>query len=137
VTKKISETLAAARATIADPKHWTQGAHARNAAGETVNLSDEDACCFCADGALALAAGVRSMERSGIWIGDIVHYNAASDILCEAAQRETGEYSFISVNDSSSLYPKEETHRRILTVMDRGIDIAKSREELGMARVAP
>jgi hypothetical protein len=46
------EVLIAARKLIEDPKHWTQGWFARNAAGEKVPVISPDACKFCAIGAL-------------------------------------------------------------------------------------
>lgn len=45
------EILTGVRDLLSDPERWTQGASARNVAGESVDLFSEDAVCFCAVGA--------------------------------------------------------------------------------------
>lgn len=128
MTKKISETLTAARAIIADPAKWTQGTHARDASGEPVQINDSRAVCFCADGALALAAGV-DVEADGGWFKD-EHYTEASKIMREVAEAFTGEFSYVSVNDGDGVSIQgKPSHEGILFVFDQAIDRAKSREE--------
>lgn len=45
------EILTGVRDLLSDPERWTQGASARNAAGEPIDVHSEDATCFCAVGA--------------------------------------------------------------------------------------
>ena len=49
------ELLVEARAIIAKPETWTQGAGARDAAGEPIAVEHEDAVSWCASGALNCA----------------------------------------------------------------------------------
>lgn len=42
---------------ITDPKHWIQGAFARDVDGYTCGAKSQDACCYCAFGAIRVAAG--------------------------------------------------------------------------------
>ena len=51
----IKQLLQKARALIEDPAHWTQGALARDSAGNEVFPNSPQAVCFCAEGALACA----------------------------------------------------------------------------------
>lgn len=44
--------LIEARAKIADPAHWTQGANARNSFHESCLSHDPRAICWCAQGAI-------------------------------------------------------------------------------------
>jgi hypothetical protein len=46
------EILTGVRDLLSDPERWTQGASARNAKGEPVDVHSEEATCFCAVGAL-------------------------------------------------------------------------------------
>lgn len=55
---------------------WTQGVHAKNAAGDTVYVSDPSAVSYCATGALMAAA---KMECPSIMdIGDLEAYRLLS-----------------------------------------------------------
>lgn len=45
------EILTGVRDLLSDPERWTQGASARDAKGEPIDLYSEDAVCFCAVGA--------------------------------------------------------------------------------------
>lgn len=106
------EVLEKAKAIIADPFHWTKGAFARNSHGTTViDVTSEDACSFCALGAL-----VRVMENE-------TDYNHARDIL----ELCVGDKNFPNVpafNDAS-----ETTHADILALFDCAIEEA-SHEQL-------
>ena len=51
------QILKAAQDLIRDPKHWTQGAFARDAHGGPVPLKSVAAVCFCSAGAIEKAAG--------------------------------------------------------------------------------
>ncbi|WP_439357876.1 DUF6197 family protein [Bradyrhizobium sp. DASA03007] len=133
---KISELLAAARAKIADPTNWTQGAHARDRSGNAVMITSESAVCFCADGAIALAAGVTAEADGSLNRGP--NYWDATRIMRRAAQYLTGEDSYVSINDGDgSSVGGKPAHEGILAVFDKAIDLAKSREELGLTRVPP
>ena len=136
MTRKISETLTAARAIIADPAKWTQQTHARDASVEAVRIDSKSAICFCLDGALALAAGV-TVDDAGAW-SDSDHYDKSAILLRYVAAELTGAYSYVRINDGDGLFIENMLpHEGTLALLDRGIDVAKSREELGMERVAP
>jgi len=136
MTKKISETLAAARATISDHARWTQGAHARDLSGSPVQITDSRAVCFCADGALALAAGV-TVDDDGGWVRDD-HYWEAAKLMRLAAERLAPTNSYVEINDADGVsVAGKPAHEGILAVFDLGIDLAKSREELNMTRMPP
>jgi len=49
------DLLETARDVIADPRHWTKGAIARNEHERTVDPNCDDAQCWCALGAIAKA----------------------------------------------------------------------------------
>jgi hypothetical protein len=134
MSKKISETLTAARAIIADPAKWTQGAVARDAAGRSLTLHSTDAVCYCADGALALAAGAK--PQPGGWDTD-PHYRKCASFLRSVAQTLTGKDSYIGVNDMTAEGEPKACHAAVLALFEHGASIAKSREELGLDRVPP
>lgn len=46
------EILKAARELIAKPERWTRGSGARDASGQDVDASSDDAVCWCAIGAI-------------------------------------------------------------------------------------
>lgn len=50
------QILIGARELVARPGGWTQGVFARNRDGEKVCLSQKEAVCFCASGAISRAA---------------------------------------------------------------------------------
>lgn len=52
-TMTVKEVLIAARAKIADPANWTQGACARDVCGGKTFSSNNNAVCWCSLGALA------------------------------------------------------------------------------------
>jgi len=67
------EALKAARALIADPSHWTQGALARNARGNRVRPWSEHAVRWCAEGASIRVCGPNFGLRGrlvGVLFGD-------------------------------------------------------------------
>jgi hypothetical protein len=81
------ETLKAARDLISDPARWTQGCAARNANGESVDLMDEPAVCWCALGAIARTELVRGSGISDASkalrrvtpFGLVAHFNDTHD----------------------------------------------------------
>jgi hypothetical protein len=106
-----AEILRAAKALIADPKRWTMGEYARDTAGAFVSPTDPAACCFCAIGALARAAGrpVCDIEREDL---------PAAGFLQEAC-RETGAYFPHRVNDDGG-------HAAVMAMYDRAISLAEA-----------
>jgi hypothetical protein len=56
------EILKAARDLIAKPENWTHGAYARDIQGVAVPLSDDEATCFCAAGAIFRAGSFPEYE---------------------------------------------------------------------------
>ncbi|MEH2517432.1 hypothetical protein V1279_003005 [Bradyrhizobium sp. AZCC 1610] len=126
--RKISETLIAARAIIADPAHWTKHAHARDAAGEPVTLDAPNATCFCLDGAIAKASDVH-IDAFGHWVRD-EHYFKTSEFLRGVLQEASGKHSYVAVNDGSAYCNDETGHPGVLALLDLGIEKAKQAEEV-------
>ena len=58
--KHVTEVLTEARNLISDPKRWTQGAYARDAAGLRTEWDSPNAVCWCTIGAIGKAAEVAS-----------------------------------------------------------------------------
>jgi hypothetical protein len=76
--------LVAARAVIKDPAKWTQGRLARDAAGEAYDdVTEPNVTCYCAFGALCLAAGM----RNGMTFHRSEPGQRALDLLEDAALR--------------------------------------------------
>lgn len=50
---------------FADPKRWTKGAHAKDAAGVGVSVSNPDAKCFCLSGAIIKIHGSKEHGPGG------------------------------------------------------------------------
>jgi hypothetical protein len=119
----ISETLIAAKAIIEDRAAWTQYFHAINAAGESVRINEPDATCFCADAAIARAAGVK-LDDDGLWI-DTDHYNEVAEHMRAVACEVTGRRSYVAVNDDVISIPDMTPHEAILFLFDKGIERAK------------
>jgi len=93
---KVHDTLVAARALIADPERWTQGAWARDEEGGPVGTLSPAAVCFCAQGALV------HVSRSG-------HERALEALSVAAGRRPT------VVNDFDG-------HAAVLEMYDRAIE---------------
>lgn len=56
-TRTIKQTLEIALSIIEDPKRWTRSAYARKKNGDPIDPIENDACCWCAIGALIKADG--------------------------------------------------------------------------------
>lgn len=98
------EILQKARATIALPENWTQGAYARNKQGAACSALNKTARCWCASGALHKA-----------WQGNYsVLYVDALNIL--------GRVAGMSIID----YNDRHTHEELLAVFDKAIEIAEN-----------
>lgn len=61
-------------ALLEDPKRWTQGKYARNAAEEETNIDDDDAVCWCLDGAV-MRCGLRNPEAWGALGVNLIAFN--------------------------------------------------------------
>lgn len=116
------EVLIAARALIADPKNWTQGAYARQTDqfGDYAEVLSPDAKCFCALGALARAAGI----DDPLSVNEVPEYR----LLQKAVGRLTGnQCHFVpSVNDGYARLPDDLTpHQGVLKLYDLAIEEAR------------
>lgn len=100
------DILREARARIADPEHFTQGAAARSAKGRQVKATSPRAVCWCASGTVAACGLPRDMERR---VEDYL-YLAAHDLYRQG---------LICVNDFKG-------HEAVLAVFDRAIEAAAS-----------
>jgi hypothetical protein len=100
------EALIKARAEIAEPARWCQGAYARNSNGDQVCVGEEEACKFCGFGAIIRVTG--SAEWSPVVL-------AASDFLDGA-----GRGLFITWQDS-----KRRKHADVMARFDRAIASAQ------------
>jgi head-tail adaptor len=96
-----ADILRVARARIADPKNWTTGTYARDAAGKPVKAWDREATCWCAIGA------VHSISSS---IG--------AEILLIRAAHDVARKRIVEVNDAG-------IHADVLTVFDAAIAAAE------------
>jgi hypothetical protein len=122
----ISETLIAAKATIEPASAWTQHFHAINAEGESVRINEPDATCFCADAAIAKAAGV-TVNDDGEWEGTD-HYDVVAEHLRAVAFEVTGQRSYVRVNDDQVQIGDMTAHQATLFLFDKGIERAKQLE---------
>ena len=105
-----TEVLARARALVANPDTWTQGATARDARGRRVEPEDDEAVRFCLIGALHRACA-EVVAPLGV-------YNRASARL-EAASFALGKRGAVSiVNDT-------EGHAGALALIDAAIQQEK------------
>lgn len=112
----IESLLIEARSKIANPEHWTQGAHARTVTGAICNAGSGDAFCFCASGAL-YASYCKSLS-----LLDKLKYSERSakaySLLCETADGGNIEW----FNDAPN-----RKHRDVLVAFDRAIALAHER----------
>lgn len=112
MAKKLNQTqlkLLAARTVISNKKYWTKDMLARNDKGQHVEVTDPEACSFCAIGALVFAVG----EEIGF-----VGYTKPYRYLMKASQ-ELYNNEFVSdVNDTHG-------HKAVLRVYDRAIELAE------------
>lgn len=112
------EILEKARALIADPKHWTRKALARNSAGQSLTDSELDlATCFCSVGAIRkISPGcVPTPARgdAGCFLWEAINENVAHD----------GDKRTIAVwNDDVKT-----THADVLAMFDRAIQMARAK----------
>ena len=105
--EKVKKLLREARAMIATPDQWTQGAYRRSEGGKVLCVLDRDVASRCADGAIIDAADVEE-----------VLYREAELLLLDAIELRTGErYLYLtSWNDSP-----ERTHAEVLQAFDSAL----------------
>lgn len=108
--KTVTQILVAAKALIANPVNWTQGAGARNLVGQSVPVLSDEAHSFCSLGALDKALSVRDHSPG----------------MDEKA------YSFLgksAANVSISLFNDRHSHEEVMEMWDKAIHLAKQAEE--------
>src|SRR5271163_287044 len=103
--------LRRARALIADPKTWIKGAFKRRKAGRD---------CYCAQGAIAAASGVRIRTSATLQDGPLpLGYYEAQSLLRKICSSGNWGNSIAQFNDS-----KATTHDVMLAAFDRAIALA-------------
>lgn len=107
------EILQAARAKIEDPKHWTQGALARNAWGAKTYTFTENAVKWCATGAVA-AITDDCPEATDFELAIVFLKRAVEQFELHWRAAYTGPIDF---NDNNS-------HERVLQMFDLAIQLA-------------
>lgn len=93
------EAIKAVRKLITDPKHWTQGAFARDANGNSTDTCGPNATCWCIAGAITKV----DIDAKGI----------NGDIYGELAKSTEGD-GIVYVNDNLG-------HKAILNVINKTI----------------
>lgn len=110
---KTSEALIQAKALIADPKNWTQGAYARNENGDRRWSNDEDAVCFCSLGAMSRVT-TQLEDRNDCRGNDIYYFGTR---ILETAMEEP-----------VSIFNDEHDHSEVMAAWDKAIEVAKQAE---------
>jgi hypothetical protein len=106
------QVLKAARALIADPKHWTQGELARDADGNPEDEYQPEAVCFCSVGALMRAARVVGDDLNEARFGAFTQVgNITLDLR---------GLTIVEFNDA-----EDTTHADVLAVFDKAIEATK------------
>jgi hypothetical protein len=112
----IRETLTKARALIADPAHWTEGALARKSDGTEIGWLDPEACCFCGEGAIMKACEASFNGESTNYRA----YRAAMEFLQLGNVQELAglpPHMVPTINDDLG-------HEAVLKLFDKGIELA-------------
>lgn len=104
------EDLKAIRELLSVPERWTQGTGARNELGYKVAISNDQAVCWCIDG-----AAVKVTTRGGGGGGSILRYEALVQAFAYIHP------DFVWWNDAP-----ERTHAEVLALLDKAIDIARA-----------
>lgn len=100
-----AELLRAARAKIADPKHWTQGELARDSGGRPVGPRNPGAVCWCSMGALE---AISFLDAKG-----------ALRFLREAVPDD-------ELIKSATYFNDERKHGDVMGLFDRAIQLAEA-----------
>jgi hypothetical protein len=98
------EILTAAQELIRNPKHWTQGAYARDAQGGKVGALNPNAVCWCMSAAIIKCGG---SEKFGLGL---------NEQLVEVFKGESGP---VHTNDDKG-------HAAVMALFDRLRDKAKA-----------
>ncbi len=123
--KTVKQALTDARALISDIEHWTQEADAMDNTGVEVGANDDTAYCWCADGALGVAA-VR--KKTTLYVECSEALDAAVRRLhpeLVASSPET-TYLYVYLNDGELAVGMDYDvcHREIIRVFDDAIEHA-------------
>lgn len=101
--RTVKDILIAARARIAEPDKWTQGAGARAANGSITRVRSKEACRWCVLGAIEVETGPGP------------DFLAAADAV--ECQLSDGPWLLSRFNDTH-------THAEVLALLDRAIEAA-------------
>jgi hypothetical protein len=117
--------LIAARDLISDPKHWTKGMLARKSKrGVELNVTDEDAACFCLAGAISRACGVDVYPSKDGPLAQRAARKLAVAIDPDAASKAYDswdmDYVIFGFNDAGS-----RKHDDVLAALDRAIEACR------------
>lgn len=108
------EIMKAARVILAEPKHWTKGAMARDATGRPCTSNSPKAVCWCIEGAIEKAT------RSEMYVGTPGYLVA--HLLTE--KTDTQHFGVHVWNDDPS-----RTHAEVLELLDKMTHEPETREE--------
>ena len=107
-----ADILTAARQTITDPNRWTQKALARDKHNRWQNPGSPQAVCWCAEGAIELAA-INLKTRPSLQQLAVTAVSKSASTLHGVDIR--------SLNDVTAWRP-ETTHQAVLNVFDHAIE---------------
>ena len=110
------QSLTAARALIADPKHWTKNTYAKDVEGRSVPATDPEAFCFCSVGALYKVNDVEHMCQG--LPGRSFLFKAAFEVSTKYFRDTQGP---ITLNDKVE-------HAIVMEMYDRAITLATEGE---------
>lgn len=119
---RMKQILKEARALITDPEHWTQGDHAIENTGASIDPLNEAAYAWCADGALC-----RVLNRQPEFINGYAPYKMACAALDAALARvvplDGKSTSLVALNDAEieGIETAEACHAAVLSVFDDAI----------------
>jgi hypothetical protein len=126
----VHATLVAARALIEDPAHWAQGSYARDELGNGVVNTLDLACCYCAEGAVCTALGVRAtpkhIEDEGPALQSFAYLRASAILLMKRAgvSPRSGYHPDVDLNDGNVRLPGLTAHEATLAMFDDAITSA-------------
>jgi hypothetical protein len=103
---KSSQVLANAKSLIASPARWTQGEFARNETGNRVSTYSDDAVCFCAIGALRLAARREDVSCQYLW--EILNVSGKFGSVVETNDRGTHDDVMAMFDDAIQKLEEQE-----------------------------
>lgn len=124
---KPSNVLEDAKALIKDPKHWTQGVHARDKYENSVSSFSDKAVCFCSLGALRrVVHGTINKGVPGALIIDAVTdswlYSKSFEYLNQTVHKDLRGKGGIAIFNDGSI------HDQVLSMFDKAIVLAKAEE---------